>query len=174
MPVCGEVLILRESVIRHTQAKISLKEALLGFTEAMNKSRTVHFPGGSFQKSATMSLAFYEANYDLVFHAQLKPGKKGFLGSKSPRICRFCGRRAPEVSFKKDAHAVSRLTGNNVFFTYEECSLCNEIFSKVEDDLGKFTLLKRVSKVCKRPEGDEVNADERLNSRYNSHPAGSM
>jgi hypothetical protein len=109
----------------------------------MNKSRTVHFPGGSFQKSATMSLAFYEANYDLVFHGQLKPGKKEFLGSKSPRICRFCGRRAPEVGFKKDAHAVSRLTGNKVLFTYEECSLCNEIFSKVEDDLGKFTLPAR-------------------------------
>ena len=91
-----------------------------------------------------MALAFYEANYDLLFHGQLKPGKKHFLGLKSPRVCRFCDRHAPEVGFKKDAHAVSRLTGNTMLFTYEECSVCNEVFSKLEDDLGKFTLPARV------------------------------
>ncbi len=87
-----------------------------------------------------MSLAFYDANYDLIFFRELRPGKREALGSKSPRKCRFCAGEPPETSFKAKTHAVSRLTGNNVLLTYEECSSCNEIFAKVEDDLGKFTL----------------------------------
>ena len=109
----------------------------------MSESRTVHLPGGSFKQQGEMALAFYNANYDSLFYRELSPGQRETIGTKSPRVCRFCGRGLPEVTFKSDAHAVSRLTGNNVLFTYHECSPCNDRFSKLEDDLGKFTLPAR-------------------------------
>jgi len=109
----------------------------------MSQSQTVHLPGGSFKKQGEMALAFYNANYDSLFYGELRPGQRVMIGTKSPRICRFCGRGTPEVTFKSDAHAVSRLTGNNVLLTYDECSSCNDRFSKLEDDLGKFTLPAR-------------------------------
>jgi hypothetical protein len=67
------------------------------------------------------------------------------IGTKTPRACRFCRQSAPQASFRDDAHAVPRLTGNDVLFTYDECSACNKRFSALEDDLGKFTLPARLS-----------------------------
>jgi len=100
----------------------------------------MHLRGGSFKRQAEMALAFYSANYDWLFYRELRPGQREMIGTKLPRICRFCGRSAPQARFKDDAHAVSRLTGSDVLFTYDECSGCNKAFSELEDDLGKYTL----------------------------------
>lgn len=83
-------------------------------------------------------------NYDIIFSRVLaSSGKKETLGTK-PCPCRFCGRSAPNATFKKVAHAVSEFAGNGVLVTAYECDECNDRFSVFEDDLGKMTLLERV------------------------------
>lgn len=45
--------------------------------------------------------------------------------------CRFCKKTAPEVSFKREAHALPHLIGNNLLFTHIECDDCNGKFGRV-------------------------------------------
>lgn len=68
---------------------------------------------------------------------------KTYLGERLNRICRFCGRNSSEVKFKKIAHAIPEMLGNHYLCTYYECDECNELFSKLENDLGWFTELGR-------------------------------
>ncbi len=109
----------------------------------MSESQTVHLAGGVFRAQGEKALAFYNENYDLLSYQEMKPGQRFMIGTKPPRVCRFCRQSAPQACFRDDAHAVSRLTGNDVLFTYDECSACNKRFSELEDDLGKFTLPAR-------------------------------
>jgi hypothetical protein len=95
-----------------------------------------------------MALAFYRSNYDWLFYRELKPGQHEIIGTKSPRICRFCGRTTPDACFRDDAHAESRLTDNNVLFTCDECFACNQPLSKLEDDLSKTPYLLGSSAKC--------------------------
>ena len=66
--------------------------------------------------------------------------KKGIgEADKSKRICRFCSKSYPEVSFKKVAHSISEALGNKKIITNEECDTCNEKFGKgIENDLILF------------------------------------
>lgn len=77
-------------------------------------------------------------NYDLkVFDKNTKQtiGEK----DKTKRICRFCGKKAPEVTFKSVAHAVSEALGNKGIVLNEECDDCNNKFgSKIEIDLIEY------------------------------------
>lgn len=50
------------------------------------------------------------------------------------RICRFCGKKMPEVTFKNIAHAISESIGCKEFFNYEECDSCNKKFAPMEQD----------------------------------------
>lgn len=57
----------------------------------------------------------------------------------SGQRCRFCGKTAPEVSFKEKAHLFSESLGNKLFVSKNnECDSCNSIFSKYEVDLNTF------------------------------------
>ncbi len=47
---------------------------------------------------------------------------------RNKRICRYCGKRMPETTFKKDAHTISNSLGNILFFTNDECDKCNTSF----------------------------------------------
>lgn len=47
---------------------------------------------------------------------------------KSKRVCRFCGRKQPNVTFKNVAHAISESLGNKKIILYEECDECNARF----------------------------------------------
>ena len=49
------------------------------------------------------------------------------------RICRFCGKSIPDVSFNKVAHAIQNALGNKLLFCYEECDSCNHDLALVED-----------------------------------------
>ncbi|MGG4091495.1 hypothetical protein [Paenibacillus lautus] len=71
--------------------------------------------------------------------------RKTYLGDKNNRVCRFCGRNSNVVKFKKVAHAIPEMLGNHYLCTYYECDYCNEIFSKLENDLGWFTELGRAT-----------------------------
>jgi hypothetical protein len=77
-------------------------------------------------------------------------GRKRFLGSRSPRICRFCDRNGAEKTFRREAHVIPAALGNRVLLSYEECDECNEkVGSPLEDDLAKFLGIPRA--VCGIP-----------------------
>lgn len=82
-----------------------------------------------------------------VFSLSISPGdasQKRFLGSRSNRVCKFCGRTSEEASFRSDSHVIPAAFGNRSLFSYEECDDCNQRGSTLEDDLAKFLALPRV------------------------------
>lgn len=55
---------------------------------------------------------------------------------KEIRVCRYCGKSMPEVSFKKVAHTISEALGNKKIITNDECDACNQLFGdSIENDL---------------------------------------
>jgi hypothetical protein len=90
-------------------------------------------------------IAFYQDGYEMVVNRMVAArGPNEFLGQK-PSVCRFCLRTAPEVTFRKEAHAIPELAGNGTLISLYECDDCNARFSAFEDDLGKLTLLERIA-----------------------------
>ena len=59
------------------------------------------------------------------------------------RICRFCGKSFPEVTFGSDAHAVPDALGNKILFCYEECDDCNHGLVPIEDNFRKIMDFRR-------------------------------
>lgn len=54
---------------------------------------------------------------------------------KQKRVCRYCHRSMPEVSFKKVAHTISEALGNKSIKTNDECDDCNQFFGDtIEQD----------------------------------------
>ena len=82
-----------------------------------------------------MPCAYIHYGYDLT-----SPKQFGEV-TKSKRVCRFCGKSIPEVSFRKKAHAISENIGNKYFINYEECDACNDFFSRIEEDFYKINAL---------------------------------
>lgn len=64
-------------------------------------------------------------------------------GNKQKRICRFCGRTVPEVTYNSVAHAISEGLGNKLLFCNEECDGCNNNLSKVEHNLMHYLDVRR-------------------------------
>lgn len=84
-------------------------------------------------------------NYDVLFAGSYNRGKKEYVGPTPAVTCRFCEKSIPEVSFKKEAHALSELIGNRQLVVTDECDDCNSLFAEsLEDHLGKFTKPYRV------------------------------
>lgn len=55
---------------------------------------------------------------------------------KTERVCRFCGKSMPEITFTKKSHAISEALGNKNAICLEECDSCNEYFGKtIEMDI---------------------------------------
>lgn len=58
--------------------------------------------------------------------------------NKRQRICRFCGKSMPDITFKQKAHAISESLGNKGLICLEECDDCNRHFNEtIEQDIGK-------------------------------------
>lgn len=60
------------------------------------------------------------------------------LKSKLQRVCRFCCKKYPEVTFRQEAHRIPEMLGNKKMLSDFECDSCNEIFKKYENDLANF------------------------------------
>lgn len=60
---------------------------------------------------------FYERHYEIIDQRFVHPGLRITLGNKHAASCRFCRRAAPQVSFRKLAHAIPELLGNKSLFT---------------------------------------------------------
>lgn len=75
--------------------------------------------------------------YDIVSITTEQSCKVG-ESFKSNRICRFCGKQTPEVTFNNKAHAISESLGNKKIILNEECDICNTKFSKIENEFAIF------------------------------------
>ena len=96
------------------------------------------FPGAS--EDGLRALRFYEDNYSPIGEWIIEPGKKIMLGDRVNRTCRFCGKRSPEVTFEKQAHAIPECLGNKSLFTAYECDACNGFFGTgIENDFGNWS-----------------------------------
>ena len=83
-------------------------------------------------------------SYEIFAFNENTKNKIGEL-DKSKRVCRYCNKRSPEVSFRKVAHSISEALGNKKIITNDECDACNEKFGKgIENDLILYLNLYRV------------------------------
>lgn len=84
----------------------------------------------------------YYGNYETIVSYGTNQAKNVFLGDKNNQVCRFCGCKKGEVTFKKEAHALSNLIGNDRLFSYYECDDCNgKRFSKYESEFSNYMKL---------------------------------
>ncbi len=102
----------------------------------------------------SQSMNYYNDNYYPIFafiQNETKGGYEvadilnGITKSKTYYVCdscnkcRFCGKVAPEVSFKEKTHLFPESLGNKLFVSKNnECDTCNRIFSNYEADLNTF------------------------------------
>lgn len=89
-------------------------------------------------------MKYFMDNYDCAYTYVHNVGETQAIVDYQDKVCRFCGKRYPEVKFRKKAHAISELVGNKEFVLRNECDECNIFFGhKLEDDFGKYLGLGR-------------------------------
>lgn len=89
--------------------------------------------------------------------------------NKSQRVCRFCGKSKPEVSFNQKAHAISESLGNKGLICYEECDECNKRFSQtLEQDISNYFRLPLIIKGVKGKKGCPTMKGDNLSIAFNS------
>ncbi|USA44932.1 HNH endonuclease [Acinetobacter sp. C26M] len=80
----------------------------------------------------------YKSEVNLILDKRIYLGEKG--------KCRYCGKSAPAVTFKKIAHAIPELLGNKFLFSNDECDICNSYFDKhLENNLANFLGVSRTT-----------------------------
>lgn len=92
-----------------------------------------------FEEHIDKYLAPLERIYDIVCYTKMS--NKFYLGEKdkSKRVCRFCGKKMPDVTFNDSAHTIPLAFGNHIFFSNYECDVCNHFFGeKVEPHLRQW------------------------------------
>ena len=87
------------------------------------------------------AIEFYRRNYRGACVYLLSDDTESItLRNEGQQQCRFCGRQAPEVSFKRVAHAIPELLGNKKLFSLYECDACNTFFGRgIENDYGNWS-----------------------------------
>ncbi len=104
-----------------------------------------------------------QVQYSMIVAHHLIKGKKVFLGSRSNRICRFCGKNSEETTFRMEAHALPEFTSNKTLIANDECDICNERFSRtIEDHFAKYLLLYRTLCQIPKKKGFPSHKDEKL------------
>lgn len=83
---------------------------------------------------------YFVENYNPIFCYTHNWGETQYIDDiDEGKVCRFCGKRYPEVTFNKKAHALSELIENKEFVSRTECDTCNEHFGRyLEDSLSKY------------------------------------
>lgn len=92
---------------------------------------------GQYKKAFEEFMHYYVP--DLIVTSAITKTK---LNSKKLRVCRFCKRGFPDVTFNKEAHVLPQFLGNSKLIHDIECDTCNEKFGKYEtsfaDSIGFF------------------------------------
>ena len=82
---------------------------------------------------------YFNNNYECIFSYNLNSNESKIIKDNNGKKCRFCGRKEPEVTFRKKAHAISEMLGNRSVLSDNECDECNAFFGdNLENDLGKY------------------------------------
>lgn len=95
------------------------------------------------EPTIAQQLAWIQERYDIIASARFGRGgieQELYLGSAEPRICRYCDRSVPAVSFNQKAHALPGLIGNQWLFDLQECDQCNALFgSTIDAHFGRWS-----------------------------------
>ena len=87
---------------------------------------------------------------------------------KHERVCRFCGKKHPETTFKNKPHLYPELLGNRYALSEFECDTCNHLLSKYENDLATFLSVTRsingVRAKTKIPTYKSIDNNMRINA----------
>ena len=86
--------------------------------------------------------ANFSASYDIISYGD----KEEYTGPDDLKtcICRFCGKKYPEVRFKKkNAHAIPDALGNKFIFCNDECQSCNSVLSYIDKELTEYLKFRR-------------------------------
>lgn len=99
----------------------------------VNRLNGENLPQEQLQTIATISNLYSIFTFNGCSKHQVHKGES----DKNKRICRFCGKSIPEVSFSNKSHAVSEFLGNKALICNDECDDCNERFSRtIEPDIA--------------------------------------
>lgn len=84
----------------------------------------------------TADVQNYKKLFDDLLSRYSAECNDSFVGEsdKTKRICRFCGKSMPVVTFKKIAHAIPEGLGNKKIIDNEECDNCNLRFGNGLDN----------------------------------------
>lgn len=98
-----------------------------------------------FERRERQQFLFLQRALRHCFSPHVVPQKKIVLENDTNRCCRFCHKCAPDVTFKKKAHAVPESLGNSGLISLYECDACNDHFGRtIENDLGEWALPMRI------------------------------
>jgi hypothetical protein len=81
--------------------------------------------------------------YDHKSFLIITDATKSKLKPKKERVCRFCGKSSPDVTFKNKAHLIPQLLGNKNLLSDFECDTCNRNFGDFENEFANFIGLTR-------------------------------
>lgn len=108
-----------------------------GMSRGLNFGQEYH---EAYKLDINERIAFFKHKYDLISTGTYSKGKKKYIGTRSPRRCRFCKRDESKITFHDEAHAIPEFLGNRQLILLDECDDCNEFFSNnLEDHLDKYT-----------------------------------
>lgn len=94
------------------------------------------YPHPSFESRSRLFHEKYECLHiigegnDAYSKRKLKKAKE--------RFCIFCGKGYPSVKFNHFSHLLPQLIGNGDLYSDFECDVCNERFSRYENDFAEF------------------------------------
>jgi len=117
--------------------------------EAFPEASRAHLRSGSAALTLSASQlegkGWFDERYDVVAHGTMNPQSDLVeLGKGEPRVCRYCIRSTPEVTFDEFAHAFPEQTGNKKLVDRRECDCCNKRFGQtIDDDFSKWSLPSR-------------------------------
>ena len=86
---------------------------------------------------------YFTEKYDIIFMQSLVADSEVRLwdgaNASEPRVCRFCGKTEPDVTFANKAHAIPEFLVNKSLFSMNECDICNKyVADHAEVDLANW------------------------------------
>ena len=82
-----------------------------------------------------------KANFFVTYNVISFGDKEEYTGPNDLNacVCRFCGKKYPEVRFKKkNAHAIPDALGNKLVFCIDECQSCIAALSPIDKELAEY------------------------------------
>ncbi|MFP9114377.1 HNH endonuclease [Flavobacterium sp. RHBU_3] len=119
---------------------------------------------GQFTEEYRIALEDFTMFYDFI-DITYDPNNKSSLKSKNDRVCRFCQKSSPDVSFKKSAHLIPEFMGNRNLLSDFECDTCNMKMSRYEDSFAKFFGADRTFSQMKGKKGSKTFKNSKIEVR---------